>query len=464
MKRYIHVSVLILLLTTSLWGAAEFFQNSFGVRAVGMGGAFSAMSQGSEVIFYNGSRFDHREPMVSIEKGSLLQMPFYSVSLQHMPRLKSWRLGYVYATESSIPYTTLSSTGYPIDSGSTFSYSTHWVMMGYYRSIKSVDLALRPSMMIDMLEKKQASSFLLDLSIGKQFKNWLSVNVGFNHFLNSGMKWSTGTTDDIESSIQIGTHSSFLNKKWNINTDMTIGSSFTFAVGTEYWLRGQYHQYPGLAVRAGKTHQSTSLGLGVLVDGFMFDYAFVQGFPSYTEHEHRFSVGRQFGVKKSGKPLIPRSRSNLEDKDWTNQDLTSLTPDSLLFTTTDLNPFGGNEPQLVVSTDVIFKDDGLVFTTDQVRDGFYISINGRQLTPFQPVWGQFPLQIVIESIHSNRFSYCTLMSSGNSEIQFSGQLVDNMSLMINRQDVYERVNGFFDHVTPVNKASSEAIQILFSAP
>ena len=246
-------------------------------------------------------------------------------SAQNFRHLPSVRLGYITMGIDSIPVTELDQNQQPQKTGSHFSDKTQAMYMSWQKSLSTLDFGIRGLYFSENLNNKRGNALSLDLAAHKVFQltsTQLHTGITYKNALSTQLKWNTNHTDSVPSVLNIGATSAVLSDKLFLSLDIEKEATKSISKwfgGFEYWLSGTIHSSPSLALRAGIKNNDITLGLGLNLNGFIMDYAYVKPELDFLEHDHLFSIGWSIfpfsqTYKKSSIPAFEPVKTQLIQK------------------------------------------------------------------------------------------------------------------------------------------------------
>jgi hypothetical protein len=196
---------------------------------------------------------------------------------------------------SGIAVTTRDADGRVVASGTNFDYSNSVIALSWGRMIRE-DLA--GGAMLKSISKgfsggyAGGSGFDLDLGLVYKQKENLTLGLAIQNALPTGVSWDNGTSEDVPMQIKGGL--SYLSKKdllVNVDADLTpfaLHTGVEWMVNPVFALRGGLDQVPDGG--AGTT-LNFCLGMGTIVRGFKFDYAYYKDSTLDANSTHYFTLG-----------------------------------------------------------------------------------------------------------------------------------------------------------------------------
>ena len=287
-----------------------------GARPLGMGGAFVALADDANSIFINPAG------LAKIDKWSLTSMATQLMQkVDYKLAAGTYKIG---PGTMGIGYIGTSSTaGYvyseygSLESSAPIAYTSNLLVLSYGVNMSKVlknsgkmgEMALGGS--IKMISKgltevdgAQASGVGLDLGITLTPDSWpISLGAALSN-IGGGIKWTSGTKENLEQSLKLGAETTVLGKNGlykNLPGDLVAGLELEMLADKPMVLHfgGEYKPIEYLAVRLGidqdpfsqtKTSTCYTAGVGVTFSGFSFDYAYRMDPESSDLSNHYFSI------------------------------------------------------------------------------------------------------------------------------------------------------------------------------
>lgn len=293
-KRFI---LLLIYTSTLLFGSELFIHQKFGSRAVAMGGAYTAISEDSEQLFYNVAKPSlYDSPMYKVEYSTAFETPVYAFSSQLQVNSHPIGLGYIYSSEKDIPLTSLNEHNQPVDSGSTFINDIHGLLLSTRTRFSFADIGIRGHLFREYIKDDVGTGLGLDLAAYKSislFNQPFSFGATLKNIAHTGVSWSTGHTDTVPLITTVGTASKFFDERLILAIDIEKIKNYDLDsyLGTEFWILGGPKEDGSLAIRAGSHRSDLTLGIGFITEGLIFDYSYRNPSLSILDQDHRFSIG-----------------------------------------------------------------------------------------------------------------------------------------------------------------------------
>jgi|GEM_PF-6611854 len=444
--RYILIGLVCLAFVTSVSAYPDLLYNPMGVRAVGMGGSSVANPEGSESIFYNWATPATFESLsFKLEQGQKLGVPFYSFGIEKPFQISPLKLGFVASSISGFQETQVNSDGLPEINGRTFGSSLYSFFGSWQGSFYDFNLGILGQSTFESLATQNASAFSIGLAAQKNFE-WqntpIAIGLNIKNALTTPYKWSTGHSDTLSPIYTFGVSTVLLDKKLQLNTDFQFENGFPLRYfwGAEYWLTGNKNIANSFAARAGLRNGDFTLGLGMLMNGALFDYAYVLPQQSFAEVEHRFSFGWNFYTFQP---------NPIEEKALFK---TSLTPKASLLVSANTQAI--TQVTLKPSESGFHIDfparPGLIqFTADSFEDIVKIRVNATLIeaptgsATAKTISETYPVKVFVYLKKTQDVSAMDIETAPNGQLAISGYLPKGYDLHINTKGVPIDDKGFF---------------------
>ena len=303
MKR-LYLLVLVALLGVGLWVLPSWGETAIsvldidpGVQIMGVGGAGVALAEGAETLYYNPAGLSDLEG-ISFSSFYSSHMGVASYSAFSLT-FRNWGVGFLMFGSGNI--TGYDASGNPTD---TLSYGSNAFLFGF--GVDPKDLAFIPALPIDFslggrikyvsatVGDASGGGFSFDLAYRMTFPNMRVGPVGLTD-LAFGI-----TATNLFGGLNYDAHSE------SLGMNLRLGGSARIAdvvlLTSDLDLSGQFHagvEYKpvrNFAIRVGMLTQSgvmsLTLGLGINVEGFLIDYAYISH-PTLSG-SHRISLAIDF--------------------------------------------------------------------------------------------------------------------------------------------------------------------------
>ena len=264
----------------------SFLRIGVGARALGMGGAFVALADDPTAIYWNPAglvhvKFRELSSMYTNQFGLGVHYSFLAYS-QPWGKQRAWAAGLVTLLLGDIPVTALEEYGRPVVIRYTASAETA-LMVAY------AQMFFRTSLGVTLKGIRQtlagATSLGMGIDIGARLDLFPKLPIGM--VLRTGfVHWSTGERSVFPGQMVLGmVYRPFPRLALALDAGLQAGRRVEVHTGVEYLI------FPQLGLRLGLDRGRLTLGTGVAVMRFKFDYAI-------TFHalgiSHRLSFGTRF--------------------------------------------------------------------------------------------------------------------------------------------------------------------------
>ncbi len=278
--------------------AASFLQIGHGARAAGMGGAYTAISEGATAAYWNPAGLTDLEGSeVSLGHFSWFQDINVEQASFAFPLVDGSSV--MAASITYVGYGTIE--GYDVDGSFTGELSAYdWagaLSLGYSFT-DELSGGVTGKFINQKLDEFSASAFAADFGLKYRFEKFSLAAAVVN--LGSGLEFDM-QREDLPSAFRLGVSgtpfheglvTSFEIEK-RFHGDFLIRQGIEFGFSDRYFLRSGYDYLPSQDGRDLST--SISVGAGLNLDFAKFDYAFTLDDKSTSEDLHRFSVVFGFG-------------------------------------------------------------------------------------------------------------------------------------------------------------------------
>jgi len=308
LKFKLLIVVSCLLLVVSAADAANSIDLSVagvGARPMGMGRAFTALSDDVNAVFSNPAGL-----------GTQKAWGFTSMTTKLMDRVEYRMLGGTYPTDfgtfgvgylsASTPAGYLTTDKASLSGAQAINYSSSMLILSYGRdlneaiknsgSIGKLSVGANFKAISNQFEGTDGSGTGSSADVGLIYKPNATVSTGLT-FQNVGgtINWKSGTKEDMPLTTKLGGAVNL--SKVALAADIENSSSSTLVHGGV-----EYRPFDGIALRAGidqsalsrsESTFSYSGGVGVKMSGFSFDYAYRQDGTLASNSTHYFSISFQ---------------------------------------------------------------------------------------------------------------------------------------------------------------------------
>jgi hypothetical protein len=273
--------------------AADFLNIGQGARASALGGAYTAVSEGSTAAYWN--------------PAGLAQLGAAEVSLGHFAWYQDITVeqaclafplsadgAVVAASVTYVNYGTIE--GYDEAGAFTENLSAYDLAGGVSLGFGLTDrlsVGVTGKVISQRLDTYSASAFAADFGLKYNFGKFALAGAVTN--LGSGLTFDK-VTEDLPTAIRVGVAASPFNSGFmtsvdvekRLNGDYIIRQGLELGFSHRYFLRAGYDYLPSQDGRALAT--GMSIGAGLDLDFAQFDYAFTPNDKSTTEDLHRFTI------------------------------------------------------------------------------------------------------------------------------------------------------------------------------
>ncbi len=310
-------ALMVFLLTVPAFAAAggsyggDFLNLFGGARPLAMGGAYSAQPGDSSAVFFNPAglaRLTFPEAMV--------------MQNQHFAEMTQYLGSFAIPTDYGVVgcgYSTLMSgniEGYDNSGAYTSDFDTNsssFSLVFARKFDQNLSLGIGTKLISDKLDSYTASTVAFDAGVCYQLDPDLAFGLSVLN-VGSGLKYVSENTP-LPTSYRAGVfyRALVLNDRVNFAADAVSDVDGTkFCGGAEYWIKGM------LALRAGYNGTFPSVGFGLLVGLFEFDYAYIAS--DDLGAAHQFSISLLFGAPEQRRAMIAEEiadgKTSLNEKEY----------------------------------------------------------------------------------------------------------------------------------------------------
>ena len=277
--------------------AADFLLIGAGARAAGMGGAFSAVSEGATASYWNPAG------LTSLEQGEVMLGHFawyQDVTLEF--GALAYRLNDRASLSTSITYLNYGTIeGYDLAGNRTADISAYdlaaAVSFGYLAR-EDISVGLTAKVITQKLDDINGSTVAFDIG-GRYIADRFTV-AGVLSNLGPSISFE-GVSESLPSAARLGFSVYPLDEKLLTSVEFekrfkgatVIRHGVEFNYTQQYYIRSGYNFYPGADERS--FGSGISIGAGVKLSGAEFDYAYTFQDKYASEDLHRFTLLFQFG-------------------------------------------------------------------------------------------------------------------------------------------------------------------------
>jgi hypothetical protein len=318
----IMLTVLILLIASGISMASQVLDPTdigVGARPLGMGKAFTALSNDGSAIFTNpaGLAQNNSLKVISMAGNLMSEVPYTMVGASYPVLNGSIGIGYAGLGITGINETTLVS-GTPEITGRQGNFTNSSLNLSYAQSIQNISMFKDPKVGATLKIISQGfsgGSFEggggtgFDLDLGAKAKITEDMDAGL--LIKNIIPGNNFKSDEIPMVIQGGITKTFTNLNLLTALDAEYNRTILFHAGAEWnpiqliKLRAGLDQKPD----AGSTITNLAAGLGIIFKGFTFDYAYhtYAGLSDFSTHYFSFGYvgeGKKAEVQTTA-PLTP---------------------------------------------------------------------------------------------------------------------------------------------------------------
>ncbi len=323
-RKKLFLIMLVLFATGMMWLGKPLLAESdpyspsrlgVGGRALGMGGAFVAISDDVSAVYWNpaGLGWVRDLQLAGMHSDNyLFDVKYDWLGYAHsMDELGTLGASFYSTKISGIPFTELDSLGHPMVKGYyEDSEYTGSLSYGY-----PINMRLAGGFTIKNIQRKLAweegNGWGLDLGIMYRPTPYLSLGACLQNLMDTEIQWSTGHKDEREMVAKLGVAGSFLDKSMYValDADLVKNRPVEWHFGLEYWF------YKMLGFRVGSDDGNLTGGVSYKRKSWQVDYA-------YLSHEigdtHRISAKIYIDILNKSRSRNRTKRSKDVDKDMKN--------------------------------------------------------------------------------------------------------------------------------------------------
>ena len=438
MKKHLYFILVCLGAAIPLMAATTMPPSMLSARAMGMGGAATALSTGPDAIFYNWATTPPtKELALNVFQGTQLQRPFLGVT-GHQTALSSvWRFGMIYSAERDFKETALNTYSQPLATGKTFSSV---LQQGYISTqipfIWRSSVGIRLRRLSETLHTQTSHTSGIDVAGYRQFDlgiGTLGTGLTAYNFLGNTMTWSSGYTEKLPRRVRAGVAYSAHNNLLHVDIDLERASSrWSTYIGSEYWILGQETEFPSLALRLGASPHGLALGLGMQFRQTGLNYAYLNPNATYLDNMHRLSLTwqRQPRVARANQIDVPLAFSPIQETLPGEEDVFQVET--------------AKDPNLYSIMTIQITESNFRYKISQEHPALTWlhhdePLSNRDLTLTLPL----QLEAMLENLQY--LVVLDLERNKNGHLLFTGYLPPGFQFLLNDDVITPRANGAFYH-------------------
>lgn len=458
MKRLIVCGMAMMIFSGTLQASAVLLQDKLGVRALGMGGAYTGLAEGPDAIFYNWAQVPTSNQIAfKVEQSITLGLPIYIAAVENLV-FHGLRAAFLYTSDSGIERTLLNG-GFPEGTGESLSYAQQAVVISWPFQLGDVSIGVMGSGQFQQAASETGSLFRAGLAAKWDrmvYEVPVSVGAAWHNLFQAG-QWSTGHEDRVRQSFTSGIYAGFMNRRINFGLDAEydIGGPFRYYGGIEYWLMGHPDYANAFMMRAGLRNGDLTLGLGLRINGYMVDYAYVLPEKTFFETEHRISVGVDFRRFLSPPDPEDSARSRRRAGASSYNDIFSILTEETRNAPAAVEK-AEPKPALVFSGQLRWRQNTLSLVIEEQADHALVRLNGEPAVSSKDY--PLPLLFIITLADSSDAVIVNVQYEGNdnSSVRMTGYLPPDMYIMVDGRNVEVSSEGRFSFL--VDKTELQALQ------
>jgi len=283
-------------------------QTIFSARQLGMGGVGVAFSGDANGVFTNPAGLANASfPQISASSRKLLMNETqYTLLDWAMPtNWGTFGIGYTSMnTGGSLPTKLDPATGRIVidPTREATSYDNNVIAISYSRKVRP-NLSLgtnvkffNQSLSGDVSSRAQATG--IDLCALYQARKWLTLGANLQNVVEGNLAWKGSTSDKIGGFYKLGAKVNLLGASSEAlrtnSQQLYVGVDYDMPHSTlassNYHIGLEYLPIDKVAVRTGYNQAGFTLGVGIINEGFRFDYAFVSNPEIPGDNPHYFSL------------------------------------------------------------------------------------------------------------------------------------------------------------------------------
>jgi hypothetical protein len=272
-----------------------------GARPIALGGAYAGLADDASAVFTNpgGIGLQSRTSFVSMSTQILTVVDYSVASVVYPTQYGVFGAGYIGVNSPAGDYSYIDKSGVTQEGGA-MNYSQDMYVLSYGTDVSNIAGSLLggfaqktgfgANLKIEtqglsggMRNAPEASGYSLDLGILSQINDQLSVGATLQNAMSS-ISWSTGDVERLDETLVLGT-------SYKVVNNVTLLGDVDFVSGQQAGLSGgvEWQAIQQLSLRAGFSQKDQSIdedttavmtnysvGLGLSLGDFRFDYSYVQ--------------------------------------------------------------------------------------------------------------------------------------------------------------------------------------------
>ena len=306
-----YVIILSVIFTSSVFGSMSMLHHRYGTKAVAMGGAFTAMEETADTLFYNWSKINTFEKNnFSIQHTLYLDTPVYTFAWRAPFNQRSFGIGAIYSEVSDLQHTSLNELNQPQLENKLFNQRIGSIFITARKKILTAHVGIKFGWFEEKIKSTTGKANYTDIALQKSFHLFNApTNFGLTikNIFSNKIKWNPGQSQFEPYYINAGVATVLNENRLQLATDIERNSSTKknkLFLGAEYWLHGTKKSTPSCAARVGLKNNNFTAGVGLLISNIRLDYAFIEQsiLANYDNHlgknQHLFSIGYDFSAFK----------------------------------------------------------------------------------------------------------------------------------------------------------------------
>lgn len=266
----------------------EYLQWGVGARAMGMGGAFTGLSDDASAIYFNPAGLSQlKSEQITAMASTLFEDSFYHfIGFVH-PSQKAGVLGLGVILLNSGD---MEKTNIRQETLGSFKDSRQGIFVAYGKRItQSINCGASVKLVSQQISLYNDTGIGLDGGLFLTPRDRLSLGISFKNIISPVLRLKEDE-EKFPFSIQAGLGTRMLNNNLilTMDIDKTLKQSLHARIGGEYWLWGKT-----IALRMGADNAKFNAGFGINRDKYGFDYALESGDIGVS---HRITITRVFDI------------------------------------------------------------------------------------------------------------------------------------------------------------------------